>query len=581
MNENITLSCLNPEGPFEAPPSLATPVPRLQDLEGKKISILWDGKKGGENFSIALAELLTEKHPGASVSWLPLGDVEASAQAKTECDAFIYAVGDSGMGGWIAAINGAAFEKELGKPGVVVVGDNALHTAKMAAQVAGAPLLRIVSLSSIDYYPNRLTVEGLRPLVAAKADEIVAALTGSGASEGDAGATAGQTEEKPAMVTVTAESYEDALEAFNQLYLDNRWGDGLPLVPPTEEAVARMLAGTTRRPDDVVGRLPYRNGIITVGKIAVNVVMAGAKPEYLPVVIAAMECLAEDEAFHHMMSSEGSFTLAIVVSGPLGRKLEMNSGVGLLGHGWRANNTIGRAVRLCLNNIGGLRPAEIDMALLGRPSSHTFYTFAENQEESPWEPYHVGRGFAAEDSCVTVTTVGGANNFGIRLYGGGVVEPWEIDSVLGEIVNDVAADREALGQYKLGVGNPMAHLRKHIIVIHPELAILLTRLGYTRQRLIDHILESTKVPYEELSAGDIQSIRDRIATKPGGAFFHNDAIPGDQLQAVEDALRPGGRVPVVFQRDLHVFVSGSIPGYSFGMMYFRTAHMTKRIDSVL
>jgi hypothetical protein len=581
MKEDVTLSCLNPEGLLEVTSMMQSINTRLDDLAGKKIRLLWDGKMGGENFCTAMQDVLRGRYPTASIEWVPLGDLDALAKAKTELDAFVYAVGDSGMGGWIAVINGAALEKELGKPGVVVVGENALHTARMARETAGAPALRIVALPSIEYYPNRLTVEGLRPLAVSTADSIVAALTQPLSADEEKSLAPRPGGEGTEVVTITAGSYESALEEFNQLYLDKRWGDGLPLVPPTKEAVARMLAATKRSSDEVIGRLPFRGGIITIGKIAVNAVMAGARPEYLPVVIAAMECLAQDDAFHHVLSSEGSFTLAIVITGSLGEKLDMNCGVGLLGHGWRANSTIGRAVRLCLSNIGFLRPGEIDMALIGRPSSHTFYTFAENQEQSPWEPYHVSRGFAEDESCVTVSTVGGATGFGMGLYGGGVVEPWSVEAVLDTMVKHIAADREALAEYKLGFGNPSAHLRKHIIIVHPELAILLQRLGYSRQSLTDYLFESAKVSYEELSEREIQGLRDRLDTKPGGMFFRNDAIPDDQIQAVKEAMTPGGRVPVVYPQDLHVIVSGAIPGYSFGMAYFRTAHMTRRIDDAL
>lgn len=581
MTEPVTLSCLSPEGLLEAPPSLRSINPRLPDMAGKKIRLLWDGKMGGENFCMAMQKVLRDRYPTASVEWVALGDVDATARAREELDAFVYAVGDSGMGGWIAATNGVALETELDRPGVVVVGENAIHCARMAAETAGMPGLRIVALPAIEYYPNRLTVEGLQPLAMATADSIVAALTRPPSADEERSRVGLPGEELAEAVTITANDYEAAYEEFNRLYLEKRWGDGLPLVPPTKEAVARMLSATGRSPDEVVGRLPYRGGIITVGKIAVNAVMAGAKPEYLPVVIAAMECLAADEGFHHAFSSEGSFTFAIMVTGPLGEKLDMNCGVGLLGHGWRANNTIGRAVRLCLNNIGYLRPGEIDMALIGRPSSHTFYTFAENRKQSPWQPYHVSRGFTEEESCVTVSTVGGMTGFGMRLYGGGVVEPWSVEAALEAMVHDVAGDREALGQYKLGVGNPFAHLRKHILVIHPELAVLLQRRGFSGQSLVDHLFEAAKVPYEDLSGREVQALRDRMNTKPGGYFFANDAIPEDQLSSVGEALRPGGRVPVVYPRDLHVIVSGAIPGYSFGMTYFRTAHMTRRIDSTL
>jgi hypothetical protein len=304
-------------------------------------------------------------------------------------------------------------------------------------------------------------------------------------------------------------------------------------------------------------------------------VMAGARPEYFPIIISAMECLTEEGTYTHMMSSEGSFTLMIMVSGPLGKEINMNCGVGLLGHGWRANNTIGRAVRLSLINIGYLWPGEIDMALIGRPSPHTFYVLAENMDESPWEAFNEDLGYKREDSCVTVDTVMGGMT---RIYGGGVVEPWDVNVVLDFIIRDVAADRGTFGQYKVGVANPAAHLRKHIIVVHPELAIMLQRIGYnTKQSLRDYLYETTKVPYEELTELEIQGINDRINTIAPDIdiFFPHDAIPEDRLPVLKESLRPGGKIPVVNPEDIHIVVSGSIPGYSFGMSYFRTAHRTK------
>jgi hypothetical protein len=220
------------------------------------------------------------------------------------------------------------------------------------------------------------------------------------------------------------------------------------------------------------------------------------------------------------------------------------------------------------------------MALIGRPSPHTFYTFAENAEQNPWETFSVGLGYEPEDSCVTVSTVSSIGGTGIRIYGGGVVEPWDAKSVLNDIVQDVACDRQTLAQYKLGVANPAAHLRKHIIVIHPELAILLKRLGYTSKRsLRDYIYESTRVPYEELSREEIQCLNDRMNTKPPDMdiFYAHDAIPENRLPVIKESLKPGGNVPVVNPEDIHLVVSGSIPGYSFGMSYFRTAHKTKVI----
>jgi hypothetical protein len=552
----------------------------METLKGKKIGIIWDGKKGGDNFCIAVEELLKERFPTATTIRLVWGDAEAAAKAKKAMDTFIYGVADNGMGGWIQCRQVIALEK-LGKPGVFVIGDNAAHTSRMSTEDAGMPTIRIVSLPSIDYYPNRSTVENIRPVAEASLDRIIDALTRPLAAE-EINPTVKDNKKTAQMVEVTADDYDSALEYFNKLYLENHWGDGLPLIPPTELAVKRMLGGTSRSSDEVLGRVPYRNGIATVEKIAVNAVMAGAKPEYLPVILAAMECLTEESTFTHMMSSEGSFTLAIVVSGPIAKEIEMNCGVGLLGHGWRANNTIGRSVRLSLINIGCLWPGEIDMALIGRPSSHTFFTFAENIEHSPWETFNEGLGYRREDSCVTVSTVTSVGaGMAMKLLGGGVVEPWDVNVVLNDMVKDIAGDRGTFAQYKVGVANPAAHLRKHIIVVHPELAVMLHRRGFkSKQSLRDYIYENTQVPYEELTEPEIQGIHDRMNTKRPDMdiFYAHDAIPAERLPVIKESLKPGGKVPVVNPEDIHIIVSGSIPGYSFGMSYFRTAHKTQKIQ---
>ena len=133
---------------------------------------------------------------------------------------------------------------------------------------------------------------------------------------------------------------------------------------------------------------------------------------------------------------------------------------------------------------------------------------------------------------------------------------------------------------KSGWQIPFAHLRKHIIVVHPELAVMLHRRGFkSKQSLRDYIYESTKVPYEELTEQEIQGIHDRMNTKPSDIdiFFAHDAIPEKRLPVIKESLKPGGKVPVINPEDIHIVVSGSIPGYSFGLAYFRTAHKTKLI----
>ena len=270
--------------------------------------------------------------------------------------------------------------------------DNFVHDAKSGAEDTGMPRLRMVTVPADEYYKRRVSREEIKPVAVAAVNALIDGLTRP-LTEEEASTKAKQAE-MARTINVTAESYDAALEKFNQLFLDNHWGSGLPLMPPTPERVKWMLTGTKRSPQEVIGTVAPKNGKATIEKIAINAAMAGARPEYMPVIIAAMEALT-DKSYDllHVMASTGSFTLQIIVNGPIGEEIGMNSGIGLLGYGFRANNTIGHALRLSLINMGHLWPGENDMALLGRPSSHTFYVFSENERNDPWEPYHVSLGY--------------------------------------------------------------------------------------------------------------------------------------------------------------------------------------------
>ena len=169
--------------------------------------------------------------------------------------------------------------------------------------------------------------------------------------------------------------------------------DGLPVIPPTPERVRSMLTGTQRDPQRADRFVPPNMGPATIEKIAVNAVMAGCKPEYLPVIIAALEAIATPEFnAHGIMSTTWGATPVIVVSGPIRERIGMNMGMMALGYGNRANATIGRAVKLTLRNVGGAKPGDIERSTLGSIGKFTT-CFAEWEERSPWEPLHVERGF--------------------------------------------------------------------------------------------------------------------------------------------------------------------------------------------
>ncbi|MBN1849867.1 MAG: hypothetical protein JW932_14935 [Deltaproteobacteria bacterium] len=433
------------------------------------------------------------------------------------------------------------------------------------------PSLRITTVPADEYYKSRITVDDIKPVAVSAFSSIMKGLTHP-LSQEETHPLIKKTETAESS-RVTSERYDLALEKFNRLFLHIHWGDGLPLIPPTPERVKWMLSGIRRDPKEVIGIVAPKNGIATIEKIAINAVMAGARPEYLPVIIAAMEGLT-DKHFDllHVMTSTGSFNLAIIVSGPIAREINMNSGIGFLGHGWRANNTIGRAVRLTLINTGHLWPGENDMALMGRPSAHTFRTFAENDAANPWKPYHASRGYQPEDSCVTVSTTG-SYSFGDIQFGGGAVIPWNVETILGNIIAHISVDRGQWSAFKPGVAIPAAAPGKHLIVLHPEMVQELNRLGYTQEKLQAAIYDKTSVPFEDLTSQEIAAIK--------GGWLER-AVPAELHNSFMACLKPGAKVPVlVSPEDIHIFVAGGVPGYSFGMKYFRIAHQTKLIRGAL
>jgi hypothetical protein len=342
-----------------------------------------------------------------------------------------------------------------------------------------------------------------------------------------------------------------------------------------------MLKATSLAPDTILGTIKTPDGSsnisnVTVKKVAINAVMAGAKPEYFPVIVAAMEGISDKGFSHHVFSSDGSFNLFIAVSGPVAKKIDMHSGTGLLGHGWRANNTIGRAVRLCMNNIGNLKPGMLDTALTGRASSHTFYVLAENDALSPWAPYHTVRGYRAEDSYVTVSGIGLGGDF--TVYGGGTGGAWTVESVMASIIDKIAPNRRMFASYLPGIGSgAFARPFNYIFVLSPDTARELQKRGFTRQSLQDYIIDKTSVPYEKLSEAEIEGLKRRLSEK-SEAFGGTDNIPDARISVFWENLKPGGKIPVIVSpENLNIFVSGDVSGYDFGALYLLGAHSVKRV----
>ena len=265
------------------------------------------------------------------------------------------------------------------------------------------------------------------------------------------------------------------LDELNRLFMQRRWGDGLPITPPTEEAVARMLRHTKRAPGDVVATIAPGMGAATVEHIAINAVMAGCYPEYLPVLIAAAEAVATPK-FHlqAIQATTNPAAVWLIVNGPVAKWLEVNSGSNCLGQGTWANATLGRALRLILQNIGRALPGEMDRATQGQPGKFTFCC-AENEDASPWDPLHVERGFAADAS--TVTVAGALGTWSMNMTAKGAEE---VIAMIGDTMQYPASSDYIYG------GAPF-------VVLSPQHANLFNAAGWSKAEVKRRLWEASKM----------------------------------------------------------------------------------------
>ena len=273
--------------------------------------------------------------------------------------------------------------------------------------------------------------------------------------------------------------------------------DGLPVVPPTPARVERMLKLHGYAADEVVVALPPMFEDATWQNIAINAVMAGCRPEYLPVVGAAVEAITAPEFnLTGVATTTGSAAPLIIVNGPVAQAIGMNAAGNALGPGNRANATIGRALSLTLRNVGGAIPGEVDMATLGQPAKYTF-CLAENEAASPWTALHVERGFPAGASVVTVVGVAG------------IVEVVDSASHTAEDLAQTFAQSMLIagnigGGGQFGGGEPL-------ILMPPEHAATFQRNGYSKDKVKAAIFDRAVLPLDRLSAAVREQLGGRKA----------------------------------------------------------------------
>lgn len=285
----------------------------------------------------------------------------------------------------------------------------------------------------------------------------------------------------------------DALEQLHALGCT----DGLPVVIPTEDRVARMVLASGYDPDINLGNMGPLGGAATIDKVAACAVMAGCLPDYMPVVVAAVRAvLAPEFDTTEMQGTTHCLTPMIIVNGPARHECgDIASGFGCLGPGFRSNASIGRAVRLAMMNIGGARPGVSDMALHGQPGKFTF-CFAENEEESPFSPLHTSRGFELGQSTVTVAGVEGPQSVI------GVIDADDPDSAVRLL--------RSIGQSLARIGANNAHFGKGtgVVVLNPEHANGLAAAGFNRETVTERIFEFAANRVGDLK--QVAGLNDRI-----------------------------------------------------------------------
>ena len=355
--------------------------------------------------------------------------------------------------------------EERNKPAVALVFKYFANDVESAASSRGMPGVRVVFESIV----SECTVtEEIEAGVNAVMDEVVDALTRPLTDEEKSPKT--KEVEKPSRI-----NFKGDIEEVSRFFYQRGWTDGLAIIPPTEEAVAEMLAGTDLPPKHLVATMGPREGKATVEKIAINAVLAGALPTYMPLLIAGVEAMTDPRTGPTGLAvSTGSFAPLWIVNGPIRKDLHINDSYGALSPGDIANATIGRTLGLITKNIRGVRKGIEDMGVFGNPCRYSM-VIAENEEESPWEPLHVEHGLKKEDSTITVSF---CQSFGqLMLYG------TDDKSILNSVVYNVTPGSAGV----------------LLVVLTPPSAKVLANKGWTKQSVREYIVENARAPRDHFA----------------------------------------------------------------------------------
>ena len=365
---------------------------------------------------------------------------------------------------------GAEIEKVNRIPVTVITAKSFVQMGTATVRGLGLPDLPYVSLPEEMYVEK---IKEVRPSVEAAMDDIVDGLTQWKPPE--------VKPQKPEMLVYKGKDYADALDRMNTSFLSRFMSDGFPLLPPTKEKVEWMLSGTDLPPDEVIGCYADLYRPVTVMNVAINAVMAGARPEHLPVIIGAFKAINRSQAQHPMFGSTSAYAPMTIVNGPIAKALNINSGVGLMGPGWQANACIGRAISLVFTNGVGQVPGTESPSIQAIPNRYS-WCFAENEDLNPWQPLHVDRGYARDASAVTLWC-----GTGSRLFRTILREPGQILSQISFLIeSEVVA--------------PHAPPWDRVLILSPSDAETLADGGWTKHDIGRYVYENARLPAWKVGA---------------------------------------------------------------------------------
>lgn len=479
-------------------------APRIKDLSCSVIYFVesWPVNSGFEEILLKATEHFKQRYPKITINQVKkpnaysMDDPEFWDELIQKADAFVYFSGPSCSTTSYAITWPAKLEKR-GLPGVTVLYEYLIEDAEVAKKREGVK----VRYAPVPYPYDKIPNSQMSAILQQIEEALTRPLTP------DECVTGLYKQEKPPRICM-----EGTISELQDYYYNMGWTDGLPIIPPTEENVAEMLRGTSHSPDEVVTtRMAPEEWKVTVENVAINAVMAGAKPNYMPLLLAVVELLGgKNPSFDATTKSTNSFSYMQVVNGPIRNELEMNSGTYALGPGNKANAVIGRAMRLFLINLGGSKVGVNLMGVQGNVSSYTF-AFAENEENSPWESLAEEKGFDKNESTITIFT-GGWCHVGTYFSG------------------DIEQLAEATSFFELTSGI--------VVLLAPRQANNLAEKGYTKESIKEYIWENAAMSLGRFNKN-----------------FYRKRLPEEYLGLPDTAM-----IPVYPRNQVHVIVVGDHRG---------------------